>query len=62
MIKKSKYFMSFRFMLVFILFLASPVIDKTKEATLDVLGINEFWEESGVYDWLDELFNNLKEN
>lgn len=54
--------MSFRFMLVFILFLASPVIDKTKEATLDVLGINEFWEESGVYDWLDELFNNLKEN
>ena len=31
--------------------------DKIKENTLDALGINEFWEESGIYEWLDDFFN-----
>lgn len=55
-IKKSKWFLGIRAIVVIVGFIASPVGDKIKENTLDILGINEFWEESGIYEWLDDAF------
>lgn len=55
-IKKSKWFLAFRLILVILAFLGSPVVEKVKDNTLEVLGINEFWEESGVYEILDSLY------
>lgn len=55
-IKKSKWFLGIRVIIVIVGFLASPVGDKVKENTLEALGVNDFWEESGIYEWLDEFF------
>lgn len=54
--KKSKWFLAIRWLLIILMFFGSPVVDKVKENTLEVLGVNDFWEESGVYEWLDDLF------
>ena len=56
-IKKSKWFLGIRVIIVIVGFLASPVGDKVKENTLEALGVNDFWEESGIYEWLDDFFN-----
>ena len=55
-VKKSKWFLAIRWLLVILMFLGNPVVEKVKDNTLEVLGVNEFWEESGIYEWLDELF------
>lgn len=56
-IKKSKWFLAISVLLFILQFFTSPVDDKIKENTLEALGVNEFWEESGIYEWLDDLFN-----
>lgn len=56
-VKKSKWFLAIRWLLIILMFLGSPVIDKVKDSTLDALGVNDFWEESGIYEWLDEVFD-----
>lgn len=56
-VKKSKWFLAIRWLLIILMFLSSPVIDKVKDNTLDALGVNDFWEESGIYEWLDEVFD-----
>lgn len=55
-VKKSKWFLAIRWLLVILMFLGNPVVDKVKDNTLVALGVNDFWEESGIYEWLDELF------
>lgn len=55
-VKKSKWFLAIRWLLIILMFFGSPVVDKVKENTLEVLGVNDYWEESGVYEWLDNLF------
>lgn len=55
-VKKSKWFLAIRCIFVVLMFFCSPVIDKVKDNVLETLGVNEFWEESGIYEWLDELF------
>lgn len=55
-IKKSKWFLAIRWLLIILTFLGGPVIDKAKDNTLDALKVNDFWEESGIYEWLDEVF------
>ena len=55
-VKKSKWFLAIRLLLIVLMFFGSPVVDKVKENTLEVLGVNDYWEESGVYEWLDNLF------
>ena len=55
-VQKSRWFLALRIILVIICFLSAPVIDKAKENTLEALGVNEFWAESGIYEWLDEFF------
>lgn len=54
-VKKSKWFLALRLLLVVLVFLGSPVVEKVKDNTLEVLGVNEFWEES-VYEMLDTLY------
>lgn len=56
-VKKSKWFLAIRWLLIILMFLGSPVIDKVKDNALDTLGVNDFWEESGIYEWLDEVFD-----
>ena len=56
-VKKSKWFLAIRWLLIILMFLGSPVIDKVKDNALDALGVNDFWEESGIYEWLDEVFD-----
>jgi len=56
-IKKSKWFLAIRIIFILFTFLANPVIDKAKENALEALGVNEFWEESGIYEWLDNIFS-----
>lgn len=55
-VKKSKWFLAIRWLLVILMFLGNPVVDKVKDNTLEALGVNEFWEQSGIYEWLDEVF------
>ena len=61
-VKKSKWFLAIRWLLIVLMFLSSPVIDKVKDNTLDALGVNDFWEESGIYEWLDEVFDVEKDS
>lgn len=56
-IKKAKWFLAVRLLLVIIMFVGSPVIDKAKDSALETLGVNEFWENSGIYEWIDSVFN-----
>ncbi len=60
-VKKSKWFLAIRWLLIILMFLGSPVVDKVKDNTLDALGVNDFWKESGIYEWLDEVFD-IKED
>ena len=60
-LKKSKWFLAIRTLLIIIGFLASPVLNEAKEDALEAFGVNQFWEDSGIYEWLDELFG-LEEN
>ena len=55
-VKKSKWFLAIRWLLIIIMFLGNPVVEKVEDNTLEALGVNEFWEESGIYEWLDEVF------
>lgn len=56
-IKKAKWFLALRIILLILTFLGDPVIEKVKDATFDALGVYEFWEESGIYEKIDEFFN-----
>lgn len=56
-IKKSKWFLAISVLLFILQFFTSPVDDKIKENALEALRVNEFWEESGIYEWLDDVFN-----
>lgn len=56
-IKKAKWFLAIRWLLIILMFFGGPVIDKVKDNTLDALGVNDFWKASGIYEWLDEVFD-----
>ena len=56
-LKKSRWFLAIRVIFVIVGFLASPVLDEAKEKALESLVINDFWEESGIYEWLDDFFD-----
>lgn len=61
-VKKSKWFLAIRILFVILTFFESLVIDKVKNNMLDSLGVNKFWEESGIYEWLDNVFGITLEN
>lgn len=55
-VKKAKWFLALRCVLIILTFLGKPAIDKVADNTLEALGVNEFWAESGIYEWLDDIF------
>lgn len=55
-VKKAKWFLALRCLFIILTFLGKPAIDKVADNTLEALGVNEFWAESGIYEWLDDIF------
>ena len=55
--KKSKRFIAILIVFKILCFVGQPVIERIEDNTREVLGINQFWEESGIYEWLDDLFD-----
>lgn len=54
--KKSKRFIAILIVFKILCFVGQPVIERIEDNTREVLGINQFWEESGIYEWIDDLF------
>ncbi len=54
--KKSKRFIAILIIFRILCFVGQPVIERIEDNTREVLGINQFWEESGIYERLDDLF------
>lgn len=55
-VKKAKWFLALRCLLIILTFLGKTVMDKVTDNTLEDLGVNGFWAESGIYEWLDDVF------
>lgn len=53
--KKSKRFIAILIIFRILCFVGQPVIERIEDNTREVLGINQFWEESGIYERLDDL-------
>ncbi len=60
-IKKSKWFIAIKILIIIIMFVCSSVTQYATDKALDRLGISEFWEESGVYDLIDSIFGDTEE-
>ena len=54
--KKSKWFLAIKILIVLVTFVCNPVTEYATDKVLDEFGINEFWENSGVYDLIDSIF------
>ena len=61
-IKKSKWFIAIKILIIIATFVCKPVTEYATDRALDKLGINEFWEESGVYDLIDSIFGDTEES
>lgn len=55
-LKKSKWFFAIKILIVLVAFLCKPVTEYITDKTVDELGLNEYWEDSGVYDLIDSIF------
>ena len=55
-LKKSKWFFAIKILIVLVAFLCKPVTEYITDKAVDELGINEYWEDSGVYDLIDSIF------
>lgn len=56
-VKKAKWFIAIRTIFLILLFLGDPVVEKVKDAAFEAFGVYDFWEESGIYERIDEFFN-----
>lgn len=54
-LKKSKWFFAIKILIVLVAFLCKPVTEYITDKAIDELGINEYWEDSGVYDLIDSI-------
>lgn len=61
-IKKSKWFIAIKILIIIATFVCNPVTEYATDEALDSLGITEFWEESGVYDLIDSIFGDTEES
>lgn len=57
--QKSKWFIAVQLLFWIVNFVFSPVIDYTKDKALDTFGITEFWNETGIYEYIDEFFESF---
>lgn len=55
-LKKSKWFLAIKILIVLVTFACKPVTEYITYKAIDELGINEYWEDSGVYDLIDSIF------
>ena len=58
-LQKSKWFIAIQLLFWIVNFVFSPVIDYTKDKALDTFGITEFWNETGIYEYIDEFFKSF---
>lgn len=61
-IKKSKWFIAIRILIIITTFVFKPVTEYATDKALDSLGISESWKESGVYDLIDSIFGDTEES
>lgn len=61
-LKKAKWFGAVQVLFALLMFLSAPVIDKIEDNLRDYIGITQFWERIGVYDWIDSLFGKDSES
>lgn len=54
-LKKSKWFLAIKIFIVLVTFVCKPVTEYITDKAVDELGINEYWENSGVYDLIDSI-------
>lgn len=54
-LKKSKWFLAIKILIVLVTFVCKPVTEYITDKAVDELGINEYWEDSGVYDLIDSI-------
>lgn len=55
-LKKSKWLLAIKVLIVLVTFVCKPVTEYITDKAIDELGINECWEDSGVYDLIDSIF------
>ncbi len=61
-IKKTNWYFALSLLLLLASFLCKPVIDHVADKVLETTGITSFWEESGVYEWIDRFLVELSGN
>ena len=57
LIKKALKFVSIQLIVFLMAALISPVTDKVKEEIIETLRVNEFWQSTGIIDWIDSWSN-----
>lgn len=55
-LKKSKWLLAIKILIVLVTFVCKPVTEYITDKAIDEFGINECWEDSGVYDLIDSIF------
>lgn len=55
-LKKSKWVLAIKILIVLVAFVCKPITEYVTDKAIDKLGINEYWEDSGVYDLIDTIF------
>lgn len=55
-LKKSKWLFAIKVLIALVAFLCKPVTEYITDKAVDELGINEYWEDSGVYNLIDSFF------
>lgn len=60
--KKSKWFIAIKILIILVTFVCDPVTEYATDKALDKLGINEFWENSGIYDLIDSIFGDSEDS
>lgn len=55
-LKKSKWLLAIKILIVLVTFVCKPVTEYITDKAIDELGINEYWEDFGVYDLIDSIF------
>lgn len=54
-LKKSKWLFTIKVLIALVAFLCKPVTEYITDKAVDELGINEYWEDSSVYDLIDSI-------
>lgn len=56
-VKRTNWFFALTIIWMIFSFLGKPAIDHLKDDALQAIGITQMWEDSGIYEWMDQLFN-----